>query len=80
MIIIKKDDGEKLSIITTRECLVCKIPLNQFSLFSDSYSKGLNHHGILACNFENGRARYLLNIQKVVDYINVPETKNDAVG
>ncbi|MBR1640280.1 MAG: hypothetical protein IJ688_12925 [Treponema sp.] len=70
MIMLKKKDSSQISFITTSECRVCVIPLENFSLFSDYYAQSLFHLGILACNFENDRMRYLLDVRKLIDYVN----------
>ncbi len=69
MIMLKKANEGQLSFITASECKVCLINLDKFSLFSDIYSEGLSHFGILACSFEDGRFRYLLDLPKLVDYL-----------
>jgi len=73
MVMLKKTGGTQVSFVTNSECRVCKIKLDDFGLFSNYYSSRLAHLGIQACSFEEKRIRYLLDIRKIIDYLNVPE-------
>ncbi len=70
MIVLRGQGINNMSIVTTQECRVSRIPLNTFGLFSDSYSSQFESLGILACNFEEGRLRLLINVKQIIDYMN----------
>ena len=78
MIVLKSDysdssnspEQKHISTITTRECKVCTIHLNELSLFSDFYSEQFQRFGLLACNFENDRIKLLLDVKQIVNYLN----------
>ena len=70
MIVIKDDADEQVSIVTTQECKVCTVSLNEFSLFSECYSESFKQFGILACNFEENRMRLLIDVKQMIDYSN----------
>lgn len=70
MILIKDDTEEQVYIVTTQECKVCTISLNEFSLFSECYSEAFKQFGILACNFEENRMRLLIDVKQMIDYSN----------
>ena len=71
MIILKKDDEEvtQRSIITASECKVRIIKLTDFSLFSDFYAQSLAHLGFQACVFDGGRIQFLVDINRMLDYL-----------
>ena len=72
MIVLKASDGSdnRNSIVTTQECRVCTIRLNEFSLFSDYYSEQFKKFGLLACSFEDERVKFLIDVRKTINYMN----------
>ena len=70
MIMLKTQNSRQISFITSRECRVCRISLQEFSLFSDLYSEKLKHFGILACSFTESKIRFLIDVRKIMDYKN----------
>ena len=73
LIVLKEDDKNQISIVTTQECKVCTIPLKNFRLFSDYYAQGLQQFGILACTFEGERVRFLMDVKQAIQYMNGAE-------
>ncbi len=67
MFILKGNNMEHLSFVTSCECNIITIPLKDFSLFSDTYAEGLKKSGILACNFTENRNRYFIDIKKILE-------------
>ena len=70
MIVLNEKDAEQLSVVTTQECHVCTISLNDFSLFSNNYFENFRKIGLLACIFEDKRIRYLMNVKQTINYMN----------
>ena len=70
LIVLKDENNNSLSVITSQECKVCNVPLKDFRLISDYYSEGFKQFGFLACAFENNRMRILLDVKRLVDYQN----------
>ena len=73
LIVLKDDNDNRVSIVTTQECKVCTITLDQFSLFQPPYFEKLKSLGFLACTFKNERLRILLDVQKTIDYMSYGE-------
>ena len=81
MIVMKAEKTEKnnkpgtagaedhISIITTQECKVCTIPLQELSLFPDFYSDQFKKFGILACGFQDNRIRLLIDVNQTINYM-----------
>ena len=69
MIVLKENGKGQTSLVTAQECKVCKIPLKNFSLFSDIYADSLKAFGILACSFTDDKIRYLIDVRKAVKYM-----------
>ena len=69
MVVLKDDDNSQISIVTTQECHVCTIELNDFSLFSDFYSDQFVKFGLLACKFEDERVSFLMDVKKTIKYM-----------
>ncbi len=69
MIVMKGDGINHLSVVTTQECRVCTIKLENFGLFSQAYTDALQKYGILACNFVDDRLRLLIDVQKTISYM-----------
>ncbi len=70
LIALKDENNNQISIVTTQECKVCTVHLQEFGLFSDFYAKPLMQLGILACNFTDTKMRVLINVKQLVDYMN----------
>lgn len=69
MVVIRGENNEQVSLVTTQECKVCTIKLREFSLFPDCYSSYFRDFGILACSFQESRIRYLIDASKMVRYM-----------
>ena len=70
LVVLKDENNNQISIVTTQECKVCTIPLKNFRLLSDCYFDGFKQFGFLACAFENNRMRILVDVMTLVDYSN----------
>ncbi|MDD5930475.1 MAG: hypothetical protein PUC37_11805 [Spirochaetales bacterium] len=70
MVVLHDDNNAQMSIVTTQECRVCTIRLNEFSLFSDYYSEQFKKFGLLACSFEDERVKFLIDVRKTINYMN----------
>ncbi|MCR5063135.1 MAG: hypothetical protein K6A89_07590 [Treponema sp.] len=70
MVVLRDENNVQMSIVTTQECRVCTIRLNEFSLFSDYYSGQFKKFGLLACSFEEERVRFLMDVRKTINYMN----------
>ncbi|MCR5612414.1 hypothetical protein [Treponema sp.] len=70
MIVLKAENENQVSVVTTQECRVSTIALRDFGLFSDSYAKQFEDIGLLACNFFEDRLRLLMDVRKTIDYMN----------
>ena len=70
LIVLRDEDNNQLSVVTTQECKVCTIPLNEFSLFSENYADSFKKFGFLACTFEDNRMRLLIDVKHTIDYMN----------
>lgn len=70
MVVLHDDNNAQMSIVTTQECRVCTIRLNEFSLFSDYYSEQFKKFGLLACSFEDERIKFLIDVRKTINYMN----------
>ena len=70
LIVLKDENNNQMSVVTTQECKVCTIPLKDFKLFSDCYSEAFKQFGFLACTFEDKRMRILIDAVKLIDYSN----------
>ena len=70
LIILKDENDNQMSLVTTQECKVCTVPLKEFRLFSDCYSEAFKQFGFLACTFENNRMRILIDAVQLIDYSN----------
>ena len=70
MIALKDEGLNHISIVTTQECKVVVISLDDFGLFSDFYSEQFQKLGFLACNFKDGRLRILLDVRRTIAYMN----------
>lgn len=70
MIALKDDGLNHISIVTTQECKVCSISLDEFGLFSDFYSEQFQKLGFLACCFKEDRLRILMDVKKTISYMN----------
>lgn len=77
MVVLNDEGEEKVSVVTTRECRVCTISLENFSLFSDAYFENLHKIGVLACSFEENKIRYLLNVKQTIQYMSGLEKSYD---
>lgn len=62
--------GEQLAFMTSCQCKVCTIALENFSVFADRYEAGMLQRGIIACRFTERGISYLLDIKKFVSYRN----------
>ncbi len=69
LIVLNYGDNN-ISIATTQECKVCTIDYNDFSLFSEFYSKPMKEFGFLACIFEEDRMKILLDLKQTIDFMN----------
>lgn len=69
MIVLKGNGDSQFSIITTQECKVSTIPLNEFGLFSDFYSEQFQKLGFLACSFKDERLRILMDVKQTIAYM-----------
>lgn len=70
LIVLKDENENQVSIVTTQECKVCTVKLNDFKLFTDCYSAGFRQFGFLACAFEANRMRILIDAMQLIDYMN----------
>ena len=70
LIVLKDDNNNQVSVVTTQECRVCNVKLEDFKLFSDYYSSGFKQFGFLACAFEDNRMRILIDAMQLIDYMN----------
>lgn len=70
MIVIKGNDNNRISVLTTQECRVSTIPLSNFGLFSDFYCEQFKKLGFLACSFEDDRLRILIDVKQTIEYMN----------
>ncbi len=73
LIVLKDDEENQVSIVTTQECKVCTINLNKFALFQEPYFAPLKNFGFLACFFEEEKLRILIDVQKTIDYMSFGE-------
>ncbi len=70
MIALKEDGKNHLSIVTTQECKVITVKLQDFGLFSDTYSEQFKKLGFLACCFDEDRLKILIDIRQTIHYMN----------
>ena len=70
MIALKDEGLNHISIVTTQECKVAIISLDEFGLFSDFYSEQFQRMGFLACSFQENRLRILMDVRKTIAYMN----------
>ena len=70
MIALKDEGANHISIVTTQECKVTIISLDEFGLFSDFYSEQFQRMGFLACSFKENRLRILMDVRKTIAYMN----------
>ena len=73
LIVLKDENDNKISIVTTQECKVCTLDLERFSLFANPYFEKFKSFGFMACLFEEGRMRILIDVQKTIDYMSFGE-------
>ena len=69
LIVLKDEQDNQVSVVTTQECKVCTVPLNAFRLFSDFYSGSFKDFGFLACAFEDNRMRLLIDVKQTIDHM-----------
>ena len=79
LIVLKDEDNNQFSIVTTQECKVCTVPLNQFRLISDNYAEGVKKFGLLACSFIDNRVRFLMDVKKAIQYINASNEEIEEI-
>ena len=70
LIVLRDENNNQISIVTTQECKVCTIQLKDFALFSDYYSDSFKQFGFLACTFEDNRMRLLMDVKQTIDFMN----------
>ena len=70
LIILKDEDNNQFSIVTTQECKVCTVPLKNFRLISDYYAEGLKKFGLLACCFVDNKVCFLMDVKQTIQYMN----------
>lgn len=70
LIVLRDENNNQVSVVTTQECKVCKVDLSDFKLFPDFYSEQFKQFGFLACTFEEKRMKLLIDIQQTIDYMN----------
>ena len=70
LIVLKDETDAQVSIVTTQECRVCTVNLNDFGVFSDFYSAPFKQFGFLACTFEENRMGILIDVKQIIDYMN----------
>ena len=73
LVVIKDNEGNKVSIVTTQECKVCTVKLEKFSLFSNPYFESFKNFGILACNFDDNKMKIIIDVKKTIDYMTYGE-------
>ena len=70
LIVLKDENNNQVSIVTTQECKVCTVKLTDFKLFSDCYFEAFKQFGFLACSFEGRRMKILIDAMQLIDYMN----------
>lgn len=70
MIVLKAEGDKRLSVVTTQECSVSILDLNEFGLFSDFYTEQFKKLGFLACSFKNDRLRLIIDVKNTIKFMN----------
>ncbi len=70
LIVIRDENDNQVSIVTTQECRVCTVHLNDFRLLSDFYSDSFKNFGLLAFKFSNGKMSVLIDVNQIINYMN----------
>ena len=70
MIVLKGEEDKHFSIVTTQECCISIINLNEVGLFSDFYSQQFQKLGFLACSFKEERLRIILDVKSTIKFMN----------
>ncbi len=70
MIVLKSEGDKRLSVVTTQECSVSILDLNEFGLFSDFYTEQFKKLGFLACSFKNDRLRLIIDLKNTIKFMN----------
>ena len=77
MILLKGEDDIPQSVVTAQECKVCTVQLDEFSLFTDFYADSFKKIGLLACIFNNNRIRFLIDIKRIMEYLQSSSVNTD---
>ena len=70
LIVVKGFGENHLSIVTTQECSLNLVNLEEFGLFSEYYAEQFQKLGFLACSFKDNRLRLIMDVKSTIKYMN----------
>lgn len=77
MMVLKGENDTQMFVVTAHECRLCTVKLDSFSLFTDFYSDFFKSFGLLACNFVGNRIQFLLDVGRIIKYLNDTAVRRD---